>query len=203
MADNMTTISSPSPLAIAKAPAVDEASPAQALHRMGAGDSTEPLDLLGELLADLVYHRPMNPVTRHWLTRGVLDAIRRNEPLDRCLALAQVGSPAIQSRLMMLRRNDHLVLAVAAVSLDEQQSAWSRYQALAPRIGRFMNSAWPASRGLSAPPDDWPEFKKQLWFAACCGFPLPTSPTGLYRALDKDGGYPRSNGGAKILEQFL
>lgn len=200
---NLEDGTSPAPIATAQAPTYSEASPAQALQCMGAGESVDPLDLLGELLADLVHKRPMNPVTRNWLTRGILDAIRRNEPLDRCLALAPTGRADIQSRLMMLRRNHHLTEAVAAVGLDEQQSDWSRFVSLAPQIRRFMGSTWPAARGLSVPPDGWPEFKKHLWHAACCGHPLPTSPTGLYRVLAKGEGYQCSNKGAKILEQFL
>jgi hypothetical protein len=68
----------------------------------------------------LMHGRPLNPLTRHWLLKGILRAIRRGESLDTALMLNGAGKSTLQNRLLMIRRNEHLAAAVAAVSLDAQ-----------------------------------------------------------------------------------
>lgn len=166
-------------------------------------NSSNPDDLLGELLADLMHGRPLNPLTRHWLLKGVLRAIRRGESLDTALMLNGAGKATLQNRLLMIRRNEHLAAAVAAVSLDADVSTWERCCRLAPEVVFFVNDIWPKAKKRLAPADDWPTFKKRLWDAACTDMPLPATPGGLFSAIKQTPVFSPSKQGAKLLAQFL
>lgn len=161
--------------------------------------STDPDDLLGQVLGSLVYRRPLNALARRWLSTGILNAIRRGESLDKALSL---GTDGLQRRLLMIQRNEHLAAAIRATALDDQVSDWQRCLRLVPEIKRFMRT-WPITKKLSAPPADWPSFKCCLWRAAHTDMPLPQSADSLYRVLARVAAYPCKNSGAKLLSQFL
>lgn len=165
--------------------------------------SSDADDLLGSLLDDLMHGRPLNPLTRHWLLKGILRAIRRGESLDTALMLNGAGKSTLQNRLLMIRRNEHLAAAVAAVSLDANVSTWERCCRLAPEVVRFVRQVWPTAKKRPTPPDDWPTFKKCLWDAACTDLPLPATPGGLFYAQKQTTPFSPSKQGAKILAQFL
>lgn len=166
---------------------------------LGIAWSTDPDDLLGEVLSSLVFHRPLNPLARRWLSTGILNAIRRGESLDKALSL---GTDGLQRRLLMIQRNTCLAAAIRATALDDQVSDWQRCLRLLPEIKRFMRT-WSTTKKLSAPPADWPTFRCCLWRAAHTDMPLPQSADSLYRVLAKAAAYPCKNAGAKLLSQFL
>lgn len=173
------------------------------VQRFSVSNPLNPDDLLGELFAATFYKRPLGPLTRWWLQKGILRAIRRNESLDEALSLKGSGRDTLQRRLLMMRRNQHLAEAIGATALDEQVSEWQRCLRLAPEVKRFMRMTWPKTMRLSAPPDDWPSFKKCLWHAACSDLSLPQSADGLRRVLEQSKGYSCKNSGATLLAQFL
>lgn len=165
--------------------------------------ATDADDLLGALLFDLMHSRPLNPLSRHWLEKGILRAIRCGESLDVALLLTGAGKATLTNRLLLIRRNEYLAAAVTAVSLDVNVSTWSRCCRLAPEVDRFIRYVWPTAKKRSAPPDDWPTFKKRLWDAACTDLALPKTACGLLGALKKNTLYSESKQAAKLLSQFL
>ena len=172
-------------------------------QRFSGSNPLNPDDLLGELFAAIFYKRPLGPLTRWWLQKGILRAIRRNESLDEALSLKGSGRDTLQRRLLMMRRNQHLAEAIGATAFDEQVSDWQRCLRLAPEVQQFMSTTWPKTMRLSAPLDDWPSFKKCLWHAACSDLSLPESAHGLKRVLEQSRGYSCKNTGATLLAQFL
>lgn len=166
-------------------------------------DSLNPDDLLAELLDDLLHKRPINRLSAWWLERGILSAIRRDQSLDESLALAGRGRDSLHRRLMMLRRNHYLNLAAQATAIDEDVTSWERCKRLADQIKRFKLQAWPKTRYLAGPPDEWPTFKKCLWAAAACDIALPESPYSIRKIVEQKGTFSCNNRGAKLLSQFL
>jgi len=166
-------------------------------------NSSNPDDLLGTLLYELMHDMSLSTLVRHWLLKGILRAIRRGESLDVALGLAGAGKFTLQNRLLMIRRNEHLAAAVAAVSLDADVSTWERCCRLAPEVERFVSHTWPTAKKRATAPDDWPTFKKRLWDAACTDLPLPETPGGLYYAQKQTPVFSPSEQGAKILAQYL
>jgi len=160
---------------------------------------TNPDDLLGELFADLFYKRTHSALTRWWLKKGILNAIRMNVSLDKGLSLAGDG---LQQRLLKIRRNRYLADAIRATALDESVSDWQRCLRLVPEIKRFMRT-WPVTRKLSEPPADWSTVRRCLWRAASTKISLPESADSLYRVLAQMPRHPCKNSGAKLLETFL
>lgn len=166
-------------------------------------NSIDPDDLLGAMMADMWSGRPINPLSRWWFERGVLRSIRRGEPLDAALSLNGAGKSCIQARLLMIRRNEYLAAAAEAVALDDTVTQWQRCIRLADEATRFMRATWPTTKRLSGPPEDWPTFKKWLWFAACSDLGLPNSASGMRSALLQNTPFSRNPNGATVLAQFL
>lgn len=166
-------------------------------------NSIEPDDLLGALMDDLWNGRPINPLSRWWLERGVLRSIRRGESLDAALGLSGVGKLSLQARLLLIRRNEYLAAAAEAVALDDSVTQWQRCIRLADEATRFMDATWPTTKRLASPPEDWPTFKKWLWFAACTDLGLPNSAGGMRSALLQNTPFSRNPVGAKLIAQFL
>lgn len=166
-------------------------------------NSNVPDDLLAELLDDLMHERPINRLSARWLERGILSAIRRDQSLDESLALACRGRDSLHRRLMMLRRNHYLVEAVQATAIDQGVTRWERCKRLSEQIKRFKQHVWPKTRYLTAPPDDWPAFKKCLWLAAGTDIDLPESPNSLNEIVKQNAVFSGDNRGAKLLSQFL
>lgn len=164
--------------------------------------SLDPGDLLGELFASIFFHRPLNTFARWWLEKGILRAIRSGDRLDVALGLCAAGQDGLQRRLLMRQRNQHLAEALDGVAIDDQISSWQRCLRLAPEVRRFMRT-WPTTKKLSAPPADWPTYKKCLWRAACTDLALPESAHGLRRAVEQITGYSRNESGLKLLARFL
>ena len=177
------------------------ATPVYGSHEINTSSDAD--DLLGALLGDLMCDRPLSALVSHWLQKGILRAIRRGESLDVALLLTGVGKSSLSTRLLMIRRNEHLAAAVASVSLDANVSVWERCSRLAPEVSRFVRYDWPTVKKRPAPPDDWPTFKKRLWDAACTDMALPETACGLLNSLKRNAVYSRSGQGAKLLSQFL
>lgn len=173
-------------------------------HRVAfPSNSIDPDDLLGAMMHDLWNGRPVNPLSRWWFERGVLRSIRRGEPLDAALSLSGVGRLSLQARLLLIRRNEYLAAAAEAVALDDTVTQWQRCIRLADEAKRFMEATWPTTKRLAGPPEDWPTFKKWLWFAACSDLGLPNSAGGMRGALLQNTPFSQNPNGAKLIAQFL
>lgn len=165
--------------------------------------STNPDDLLAELLDDLIHKRPVNAVSAWWLERGILRCIRRDQSLDESLGLSGPGRDTLHRRLMMVHRDHYLALAVHATALDEAVSTWERCKRLADQIKLFNQHTWPKTKYLASPLEDWPVFKKCLWSAAASDIALPESAYSLRRIVERKHDFSCNTRGAKLLSQFL
>jgi len=159
--------------------------------------------MLGDLLGAMIEVRPVAVTTREWITVGILNAIRRDEPLDQALGLAGTGKTRLQAQLLMLQRDEHLCAALQLVALDESVSTWQRCQRLAPELRRFMCDTWPKTKRLSAPPDSWPAYKRQLWHAACTDTKPPESASGLFKIASRNGPFSGKKTGGRLLANYL
>lgn len=164
---------------------------------------TDPVELLGNLFASTFYGHKLDAITRNWLQKGILTAIRKDIPLERALGLARTGHSALQGRYLMIRRNHHLIQALEAVAVDPMVTGWQRCTRLAPEIRKFVQQTWPHHKRLANPPDTWPAFKKHLWYAAATDHSLPDSASGLRRVLLSNGGFSRTNSSGTFLSHFL
>lgn len=162
-----------------------------------------PDDCLGNLLAHLALDQPLSASTREWATRGILQTIRRREPMEAALRLAGPGLEDLGARLARIQRDQYITQALAAVALDDGITDWQRCTRLAPLVARFTADIWPKTKRLHAPPDTWPEYKKALWHAAATDCTLPESPRALLDVLKRNGGFSPHKTGAKLLATFL
>lgn len=162
-------------------------------------------DRLGELLHALAWHTPIPPFARDWLLRSILVALRTGEALDQASGLAAAGQDSLQLRVLRRLRDQHLALAALAVAIDTEVSVWSRCKRLAPAIREFESRVWsqPAVRALSAPPQSWPEWKRQVFLARRIGLPVPTTAEGLYKRLDAIPPFCGSAAKATLLGHFI
>jgi hypothetical protein len=165
--------------------------------------SSDPTDLLGQTFDALFHHRKLNSACRRWLLRGILSAVRRQENLDVALGLAAPGQDTPTRKLLLARRNQHLVAALDAVAFDPEVSTWQRCLRLAPEAQRFMRDTWPRSMRWNTPPDEWPDFKKHLWHAMRCDCSMPETAHGLRGAVMQNTRFQNNDHGAKILARFL
>ena len=166
-------------------------------------EPVSPDDCLGSLLANLVYDEPLSASAREWAVRGILRAIRRNEPLDTSLRLTGCGRDNLSVRLALVSRDEHLTAAFENVTFDATVTTWQRFTRLATEVKKFNAHTWPKTKRLQAPPTDWPALKKSLWHAAATDHALPESAQALRECVKRNGGFSQSKTGSKLLASFL
>jgi hypothetical protein len=160
-------------------------------------------EFLGRLFAAAYYRRPLDSLAAECLCKGILKAARTGLGLDAALGISGAGKRSVRQKLLMIRRDLHLVEALRAVTLDEAATDWQRSQRLAPPLRRFMTEAWPRASQLDAPPNDWPTWKIEVFRAAQTGLRLPRSEIGLYEVLRRTPHYLAKNAGAILLSRYL
>lgn len=145
----------------------------------------DPAELLARLFAATWSDEPFDLIVRVWLQRGILEAVRRGEPLDQALGLAGPGLESLRRRYLREQRNKHLARAQDAVALDSSVTAWARCGRLAPLVRSFVADTWPKAKRLQDPPADWPSWKRHTFRAAQTGHELPTTQRGLHKAVNE------------------
>lgn len=165
-----------------------------------------PDEMLSDLYAALMDEIPPAVTTREWFTAGLLRAIRRDEPLEISLRLANpVGgrSTSLSRRLRLQKRDGFLICALRAVALDERVSLWSRCERLSAEIDRFTRVEWALSRYLESPPAHWTQVREMIWRAMCCDQGVPQSAKGLYGALQQRWQGSKDGDGGTLLSNYL
>lgn len=166
-------------------------------------NSFDPDDLLGELFRCCMENHPLPSLVRHWLVKGILESLRKGEPLDQRLGLCGPGLPVTQHRILLLQRDLHLIAALSYMALADDVTDWQRCLRLAQEIQSFTQRTWPRARKFSEPDHHWPAFKKSLWHASMTGIALPTSAGSLRRILLKNAGCSWNDRGGKLLANFI
>lgn len=162
----------------------------------------DPVEQLAQLFDCAMRRHDLGPLLRHWLQQGILRAIRRGESLDTALGLSGAGRRSLQRRLLLVQRDEQLVLALGAVTVDPRLSDWDRCRRLAPLVRDFMRE-WPRLRRLLEPPADGPEWRSALFRAAQCGQALPLTPGGLLAVLKRYRGYSLNDSKVTMLARHL
>ena len=145
-------------------------------------DLETSLRRLASLLAELQTGSELSAPSREWLVRGVLQSLRRDEPLDAALGLRpQQGgrdcSPSI--RLRRFVRDSWLCRASDLIDPTRAQPPGERSVRLADAIKAFSRFDWPRTKYTGSPPDDWHGYRKALWYASATDLPLPESANRL------------------------
>lgn len=165
--------------------------------------SADGAELVGNMLAHLTAGAPLDPDTARAWADGIVASVRRGESLDTSLGLSASGRRTLQTRLLHLRRDDHLKEAAAAVSLDPALSTWLRCLRLVPLIRTFVDREWRAVRLQADPPDDWPVWKVHLFRAMQTDLALPRSPRGVYDVVQRAQACSTRRSGARLLSHYL
>ena len=161
-------------------------------------------ECLSQLFAAAYANRPLAPLTRDWLVRGILAHARQDLPLDQALCLAGGGKRTTRRRLLTLQRDLRLRQALDATALSTDVcTPWERCVRLAPLVQRFAADVWPRARGWESPPSDWPEWKRALFHAAKSGLPLPASAKGLLASWTRAGHYSLPRPGGSVLALYV
>lgn len=161
------------------------------------------VDLLAMVLESLSSNRPIPTMAATWLREGVIKALRRGEAIDTSLGLSGVGCRSLQGKVLMLRRDIHLVRAAQAVAVDEDLSDWQRCVRLAPLLCRFMRDTWPRVMRLDEPLQAWPEWKCHAFAAARTDMRLPTTAAGLHLIIKANAAFPVEKRPATLLAQLI
>ena len=165
-----------------------------------------PDEMLSDLYAALVDERPPAVTTREWFTAGLLRAIRRDEPMEYALRLANPGggrSTSLSRRLRLQKRDVFLVCALRAIALDEGVSLWSRCDRVSAEIDRFTRSEWLPSRYLDTPTKHWSQAREMIWRAMHCDVGVPRNAKGLYAATYQRWHCLNDNDGGTLLSNYL
>jgi hypothetical protein len=149
---------------------------------LSSHDQATSLRLLAGLLAELHKGSELSALSREWLVRGVLQSLRRDEPLDAALGLRpQQGgrdcSPSI--RLRRFVRDAWLRRASDLIDPTRTLQPGARAVRLADAIKAFTRFDWGRTKYAGSPPEDWSGYRKALWFAAATDLPLPESANRL------------------------
>lgn len=165
--------------------------------------SRDPASLIGDLFAHLAIGNVLPAESRELLVIAILRAIREGESIDAAIGLSAAGVRTLRTQLLMLKRDRALLTALGAVALDQEVSNWERCRRLAPLLRRFVAVARPMAGRMSAPPVDWPEWKKAAFAAMTTGLDLPTSARGLDNVVKRMRGYSLRETGANLLARYL
>lgn len=172
-------------------------------HSYEVPSHVEGIEAVGNLFAFVNGERDLDPRSAKVIRRGILALVQRGDSLDAALGLSAAGRRTMQTHLLHMRRDEHLLQAVETVSFDPELSTWLRCQRLAPLIRTFVEREWRAVRTLDQPPVDWPDWKAHLFFAMQQDLALPRSARGIYDVVQRAQGYSTQRPGAKLLSQQL
>lgn len=161
-----------------------------------------------KLLADLLEHLENGVPLSEDSARSTADAIRHaaysGDSIDVALGLSRAGRfNSVQARIAKTRRDEFLCNAIRAMG-DGDISNWECCKRLAPKMRGFAaGSDWRCTRLANAPPNDWPSWKRWLWWARSTDLELPTSSRQLLDiVLESAVCNPRKEG-AKMLASKL
>lgn len=132
------------------------------------------------MLADLLDHldggKPMPSLSASGIVAAVRHSLASGDSLDAAMGLHRAGrSNHLASRLANTRRNGFLVQAVNSLRADGVTD-WQCCKQLAVKIKVFESGVdWKTTRYQGAPPGDWPDWKRFLWWAKSTDLNLPTS----------------------------
>jgi len=111
------------------------------------------LDRRDRVLADLAGGSP-SPATLAELAAAARAVLAGDvDTLDRALLVTDRA-----------RRDEHLRRAAELIDAP-RPSARARAEALLSEIERFAAAVWARARHLDAPPADWSQLRRELWFA--------------------------------------
>lgn len=166
--------------------------------------ASNPVEHLAELFLAVAWGKavPPNDLTRFWFAKGVMRAVRDGGSLDEALGLTGAGRRELRTRLLLVRRDQLIADAAAAVALDDALAEWPRCLRLADEVGRLQR-AWPRVRMLADPPTDWPESRQLLFRAAKVGRDLPQTAHGLRGALARNRAYSHNAAATMMLADYL
>lgn len=115
-----------------------------------------PVAKLGRLYAELD-DGALSPPTREYLRTAIAAAVRRDEPLHVALGISRSGRyGSLQRQLLLEKRNDLLMEAFAAISLDDAELDYTRCKRLAKQIRVFVRREWPHARRRLDPDPEGP-----------------------------------------------
>ncbi|MDR2452786.1 MAG: hypothetical protein LBE85_13730 [Candidatus Accumulibacter sp.] len=142
---------------------------------------------MDKLIDELDFSDGLSRETREWLLYAFL---RRKyihgRTLDYWLGLLGPGRRQPATVLAMIQRNRYLWQAVAAIAIDPGQGLYPRCERLAGHVTECQKAWNQGYRNTPAPPEAWPEWKRNLFLAWRQGN-VPATARGLYEALKKTG----------------
>lgn len=145
----------------------------------------------------------LNPIAREFLARSIEASVRRAEPLHAVMGLSGPGRyGSLQDRLLLAKRNHHLLAALDAISLDSE-AAYTRCKRLSKQIERFVRHEWSQARRRLDPDESWPTWKREVFRAAQTGLQVDLSPTALHDIVRAKGACSPDAAWLKVLSDLL
>lgn len=160
-------------------------------------------ECLSRLFAAATGDGQLDVLTREWLQRGVLIAVRADIPLDAALGLARRGQASTRARLLMVKRDLHIAQALEAVSLKPDAGTWERCKRLADLVPRFESDVWPRVRHLRSADSAWPAWRRELFYARHTGLEIPASARALLGAWKRNAGFRLPRESHTVLASYL
>lgn len=173
------------------------------INRHATHPGVDGAELVGNMLAHLKGERPLDASSRRAWEHCILASVRRGESLDVSLGLTASGQRSLQTRLLHLKRDEQILLALAAVAVEPDVSTWARCLRLSPLVRSFSDREWRQARLLAEPLPDWPRWKAHIFRAMQTGISLPRSPNGLFYIAQKADACSQNEQGARLLASYL
>jgi|GEM_PF-3345333 len=172
-------------------------------HAHASPPHVDGVELVGNLLAHLNGDKKLDEQSAEALRSCIVASVRRGESLDVSLGLTASGQRSLQTRLLHLKRDEQILMALAAVAVEPDVSTWARCLRLSPLVRAFSDREWRQARLLAEPLPDWPRWKAHIFRAMQTGISLPRSPNGLFYIAQKADACSQNEQGARLLASYL
>lgn len=166
--------------------------------------SMDGVKLLADLLAHLEDGKPLAEDSAKAAIKAIRHAAYSGDSIDTAFGLRRSGHfNSLQARIAKVRRDEFLCEAIRAIG-DAECSQWECCKRLAPKLNIFSSGLdWRTTRRANAPPEDWPRWKRYLWWAKSTDMALPTSARALLDIVRESTGCNPHKEGARMLASKL